>query len=98
VTAARLLVHRHVVARIKPGNQNEIFFENLITPIKSASVNGQASNLLQTYNGWNFGGTNIAAGANFSVTDLDNSVITFSLPSAAQNLEQDTGKRFAACQ
>ena len=88
----------NVRARIKPGNQNEVFFENLITPIKSASVNGQTSNVLQTYNGWNFGNNNIAAGANFSVTDLDNSVITFSLPSAAQNLSQDTGKRFAACQ
>jgi expansin (peptidoglycan-binding protein) len=91
-------VNGNVVARIKPGNQNEIFFEQLITPIKSVSLNGQASNLLQTYNAWNFGSTNIPAGASFTVTDLDNSVITFSLPSATQNQAQDTGKRFAVCQ
>ena len=35
---------RQRLPRIKPGNQNEIFFENLITPIKSVSVNGQTSN------------------------------------------------------
>jgi hypothetical protein len=88
----------NVFARIKQDNPNEIFFENLITPIKSVSVNGQASNLLQTYNGWNFGNTNILAGASFTVTDIDNSVINFSLASAAQNADQDTGKRFATCQ
>ena len=85
-------------ARIKQGNQNEIFFENLIMPIKSVSVNGQASNLLQTYNAWNFGNTNIPAGASFTVTDIDNSVINFSLGSAAPNADKDTGKRFATCQ
>jgi expansin (peptidoglycan-binding protein) len=88
----------NVFARIKPGNQNEIFFENLIAPIKSVTMNGQTSNTLQTYNGWNFGGTNIPAGASFTVTDIDNSMISFSLQSAAQNQDQDTGRRFAMCQ
>jgi len=88
----------NVFARVKPGNQNEIFFENLITPIKSVTMNGQTSNTLQTYNAWNFGSTNIPAGASFTVTDIDNSVISFSLQSATQNQDQDTGRRFAMCQ
>lgn len=88
----------NVFARIKQGNQNEIFFENLITPIKSVSMNGQTSNVLQTYNAWNFGNTNITTGASFVVTDIDNSVINFSIGNMTQNADQDTGKRFATCQ
>lgn len=88
----------NVFARVKPGNPNEIFFENLIAPIKSVTMNGVTSNTLQTYNAWNFGGNNIPAGASFTVTDIDNSVISFSLQSSAQGQDQDTGRRFAMCQ
>jgi expansin (peptidoglycan-binding protein) len=88
----------NVFARIKPGNPNEIFFENLIVPIKGVSMNGQTSNTLQTYNAWNFGGSNIPAGAAFSLTDINDSVITFNLQSATPNQDQDTGKRFPTCQ
>jgi len=87
-----------VFARIKQGNQNEVFFENLVVPIKGVTVNGQASNLLQTYNAWNFGSTNIPAGASFVVTDINNSVINFNLANASQNFDNDTGKKFPTCQ
>lgn len=88
----------NVFARVKQGNQNELFIENLVVPVKGVSVNGQASNLLQTYNGWNFGSTNIPAGANIAITDINNQVINFSLANAAQNFDNDTGKKFPACQ
>jgi expansin (peptidoglycan-binding protein) len=85
-------------ARIKQGNQNEIFIENLVVPVKSVSVNGQTSNTLQTYNAWNFGSTNIPAGANIAVTDINNQTINFTLANASQNVDNDTGKKFPACQ
>lgn len=84
-------------ARIKSGNQNEIFFENLVAPIKSATLNGVSATALQPYNAWHFA-NNITAGAALSVTDIDNSTITFTVASGAQNLDQDTGRPFAMCQ
>ncbi len=87
-----------VFARIKQDNPNEIFIENVVVPVKGVTVNGQASNLLQTYNAWNFGSTNILTGANIAVTDINNSVINFTLANMTQNFDNDTGKKFPTCQ
>ena len=88
----------NVFARVKPGNQNELFIENLVVPVKSVSVNGQVSNLLQTYNGWNFGNTNLATGNTISITDINNQVISFPLGNMMQNFDNDSGKKFPTCQ
>lgn len=88
----------NVFARMKQGNTNEIFIENLVVPVKGVSVNGQASNLLQTYNAWNFGNTNVAAGNTISITDINNQVISFPIGNVTANFDNDSGKKFPTCQ
>jgi hypothetical protein len=52
---------------------------------------------LRDYGAWHFG-ANIPANPMFTATDADGSTISFTLPSVAQNLNQNTGQQFQLCQ
>jgi hypothetical protein len=82
-------------ARIKAGTQNEIYFENLVGPIRGVIMKGFGA--LQPYNAWRFG-NNVAVGNDVFVTDIDGSEISFTVASAVQNLDQDIGRQFSICQ
>jgi hypothetical protein len=83
-------------ARVKSGNQNELFIENLVTAVKSVSRNGTAATL-QNYGAWHWS-SDITAGASFTATDFDNSTINFTLNNVSMNADQDTGQKFQTCQ
>ena len=85
----------NIVARIKNGNSNEIFFENGITSIKTVTMNGQAANR-QSYGAWHFNG-NIPAGAEMTLTDIAGRTVTVQIQSTTMGQNQDTGVQFPKC-
>jgi expansin (peptidoglycan-binding protein) len=87
-------VSGNVKVRFKSGNNNEFFVENVITPIASVSVNGQAASR-QSYGAWHVGSA-ISTPATLNLTDMAGRSLTVMLNSGTSN--QDTGRQFPACQ
>jgi hypothetical protein len=82
----------NVIVRLKTGNPNELFVENSILSI--ASVQGASRT---SYGTWHFG-SNLAVGQSIQLTDAVGRTLTIQLSSTSQNVNQDTGKQFPACQ
>jgi hypothetical protein len=82
----------NVVARVKPGNPNELFLENSILNITAVAGASRTS-----YGTWHFGG-NLSSGQSIQLTDEANRQLTIQLSSTSQGQNQDTGKQFPACQ
>jgi len=87
-------INGNVVVRLKNGNSNEMYIENMILPIQAVTCAGQAGSRT-SYGAWHFG-SNIP-GASCDLTDVSGRVITVTAGSTqGQNL--DTGKQFPKCQ
>jgi hypothetical protein len=82
----------NIVARVKPGNANELFLENSIL-----AITGVAGASRTSYGTWHFGG-NLSSGQSIQLTDEANRQVTIQLSSTSQGQNQDTGKQFPACQ
>ena len=82
----------NIIARVKPGNPNELFLENTILAI--TAVAGASR---QSYGAWHFG-SNLNSGQSIQLTDEANRQLTIQLSSTSQGQNQDTGKQFPACQ
>lgn len=86
----------NVKVRVKNGNPNEIYIENLIVPLQSVTMNGSQANR-QSYGAWHFDG-NISPGATLTLTDVVGRTIVVTVNSTTQGQNQDTGKQFPTCQ
>ncbi len=82
----------NIIARVKPGNPNELFLENTILAITAVAGASRTS-----YGTWHFGG-NLSSGQSIQLTDEANRQLTIQLSSTSQGQNQDTGKQFPACQ
>ena len=80
-----------MIARVKPGNPNELFLENTIL-----AITGVAGASRQSYGAWHFG-SNLSSGQSIQLTDEANRQLTIQLSSTSQGTNQDTGKQFPAC-
>jgi expansin (peptidoglycan-binding protein) len=85
----------NVMVRIKPGNPNEIFIENEITPIASVTLSG-AQAVRQSYGAWHFA-SNIAAGSTLMLTDIAGRALSVTVSSTTADQNQDTGHQFPTC-
>jgi hypothetical protein len=86
-------VNGNVVVRLKNGNNNEMYIENVIVPITAVNCDGQTGS--RTYYGaWHFG-QNIP-GASCELTDLAGRKLTVTAGSA-QGQNVDTGVQFPKC-
>ncbi len=82
-----------IVVRIKPGNPDQVFIENVVLPLQSVSMNGQqASHLF--YGAWQLPGN--AAGAMLTLTDISGRSVMVQV-SGGDGQNQNTGKQFPTC-
>jgi hypothetical protein len=86
-------INGNVVVRLKNGNNNEMYIENVILPIQSVTCASQAGSRT-SYGAWHFG-SNIP-GASCDVTDVAGRAITVTAGST-QGQNVDTGKQFPKC-
>jgi hypothetical protein len=84
----------NVVVRLKPGNDNEMFIENVILPVSAVTCDGQTGSRT-SYGAWHFN-QNIP-GASCDVTDISNRKITIKA-GTSQGQNVDTGVQFPKCQ
>jgi expansin (peptidoglycan-binding protein) len=84
----------NLIVRLKP-QDNAVYIENSILPIKSVSVNG--SNLEhKSYGCWQTPGN--PKGSTLVITDYSDRKLTFSIPTSAQaDSDINTGMQFPAC-
>ena len=87
-------INGNVVVRLKSGNSNEMYIENMILPIQSVTCGGQTGSR-QSYGAWHFN-SNIP-GASCDVTDIAGRTINVTAGSS-QGQNVDTGKQFPKCQ
>lgn len=85
----------NVKIRMKPGNPNEIYIENIVLALQSVSMNGQMGRR-QSYGAWHWDG-NIPQGATLNLTDVAGRSISVNVNSLTAGQNQDTGKQFPAC-
>jgi len=86
-------INGNVVVRLKNGNNNEMYIENMILPIQSVTCASQTGKR-QSYGAWHFD-SNIP-GASCDVTDVAGRAITVTAGST-QGQNVDTGKQFPKC-
>lgn len=86
----------NVIVRIKSGNQNEAYIENLVLALKSVSGPGGNANR-QSYGAWHFN-SNLGSGSQLTLTDAADRTLMVTLTSGSADQNQDTGKQFPACQ
>ena len=84
----------NIVARVKPGNPNELFLENTILAITARGTRRMAAR--RTAPGTS--ASNLNSGQSMQLTDAANRQLTIQLSSTSQGQNQDTGKQFPACQ
>ena len=89
-------VSGNVKVRVKPGNNNEIFIENVITALMTVTIDG-ANASRTSYGAWHVNAA-IPAGATITATDRAGRTISFPLASTAMGQNQDTGVQFPRCQ
>ena len=87
-------INGNVVVRLKNGNSNEMYIENMILPIQAVTCAGQTGSRT-SYGAWHFN-SNIP-GASCDVTDIAGRIITVTAGST-QGQNVDTGKQFPKCQ
>lgn len=83
----------NVKIRLKPGNNNEFFIENVILPIQSVQC-GSQNGSRTSYGAWHFGAN--VNGQSCSATDIGNSTITFTVGNT-QGQDVDSGVQFQKC-
>jgi expansin (peptidoglycan-binding protein) len=88
-------VSGNVKVRVKPSTPNEMFIENVVTSIKSVTMNGSGGSRT-SYGTWHFG-NNIPGGAQLSITDSYGRTINVTLPSNSAGNDQDVGAQFPKC-
>jgi expansin (peptidoglycan-binding protein) len=84
-----------VVVRVKSGNPNEIYIENVVLPVASVTLNGQAATHT-AYGSWHWS-NNLAAGSVLTITDIDGASITVTLASTSQDQNQQMSAQFPTC-
>ena len=89
-------VSGNVKVRVKPGNNNEIFIENVVTALMTVTIDG-ANASRTSYGAWHVDRA-IPAGAPIVATDRAGRTISFPLASTAMGQNQDTGVQFPRCQ
>jgi expansin (peptidoglycan-binding protein) len=89
-------VSGNVKVRVKPSTPNELFIENVVTAIKSVTMNGSGGSRT-SYGTWHFG-NNIPGGAQLVMTDIANRTLTVTLPNNSPGTDQDVGAQFPKCQ
>jgi len=89
-------VSGNVKVRVKPGNNNEIFIENVVTALMTVTIDG-ANASRTSYGAWHVNAA-IPAGATITATDRAGRTISFPLASTAMGQNQDTGVQFPRCQ
>jgi hypothetical protein len=89
-------VSGNVKVRVKPSTPNELFIENVVTAIKSVTMNGSGGSRT-SYGSWHFG-NNIPGGAQLVMTDNANRTLTVTLPNNSAGTDQDVGAQFPKCQ
>jgi hypothetical protein len=87
-------VKGNVVVRLKNGNNNEMYIENMILPIQAVTCAGQAGSRT-SYGAWHFSGN--IPGASCDLTDVAGRKITVTAGST-QGQNVDTGVQFPKCQ
>jgi hypothetical protein len=87
-------INGNVKIRLKNGNDNEMYIENMILPIEAVTCGGQNGSRT-SYGAWHFG-ANIP-GASCDLTDVAGRKITVTAGSS-QGQNVDTGKQFPKCQ
>jgi hypothetical protein len=87
-------VKGNVVVRLKNGNANEMYIENVILPVSAVTCDGQAGSR-NYYGAWHFN-QNIP-GADCELTDIANRKIAVKAGST-QGQNVDTGVQFPKCQ
>lgn len=85
----------NVILRMKYGNNNELFIENTVLPLKSVTLDGEAG-VRQAYGAWHWD-VMVMVGATLVLTDVAGRSITISPTSTEAMKDQDTGKQFPAC-
>jgi hypothetical protein len=84
----------NVVVRLKNGNNNEMYIENMILPLAAVTCGSQTGSRTN-YGAWHFGAD--IPGASCDLTDIAGRKITVTAGSSpGQNV--DTGKQFPKCQ
>jgi hypothetical protein len=83
----------NVIARLKPGNNNEMFIEGEILPLASVTCAGQTGSRT-SYGAWHFNSD--IPGASCDLTDIANRKITITAGSA-QGQDVDTKVQFPKC-
>lgn len=86
-------VKGNVVVRLKNGNNNEIYIENMILPIQSVNCAGQTASRT-SYGAWHFNSN--VPGASCEVTDIAGRTIPVTVGST-QGQNVDSGKQFPKC-
>jgi hypothetical protein len=81
----------NLVARVKPGNPNELFIENTILNITGVQGASRTS-----YGAWHFN-SNLSEGQQLQLTDQANRTVTITLSTTTQSQNQDTGVQFPGC-
>jgi hypothetical protein len=84
----------NVIVRVK--QSNELYVEGTILAITSVSGPGGSASRT-SYGSWHFN-SNISSGAQLTLTDAANRMLTVTLSSSAVDQNQDTGKQFPTCQ
>jgi len=84
----------NVIVRLKTGNSNEMFIENIVLPIASVTCGGQTGSRT-SYGAWHFAGN--IPGATCDITDIAGRKITVAAGST-QGQDVDTKVQFPKCQ
>jgi len=87
-------INGNVIVRLKTGNSNEMFIENLILPLSAVTCGGQTGSRT-SYGAWHFN-SNIP-GASCDLTDIAGRKITVTAGST-QGQDVDTKVQFPKCQ
>jgi hypothetical protein len=82
----------NLVARVKPGNPNELFIENTILNITAV-----AGATRQSYGPWHFN-SNLSVGQQLQLTDQANRTVTIEIKNTTAGQNWDTGVQFPQCQ
>lgn len=87
-------IEGNLVVRIKPGNPNQVYIENIRLPIQTVDMNGQMATRL-SYGAWQLPGD--AAGQMLRLTDVAGRVVTIPVSGASAGENQMTSAQFPAC-
>jgi hypothetical protein len=85
-----------IVVRVKEGNSNQVYIENVVLPIAKVTVNGGAATHL-AYGAWQLPG-NAAVGQTLTLTDAAGRVTSVQIASTSTSSNVSTGTQEPVCQ